>query len=325
MEERSFRIAKALVIAMNSFAALTLMAPAKLNLSLDITSRREDGYHELETVMQTVDICDRVTVSLSMENGGGIFLRCPGFPELEGDGNIACKAARAFFKAANINIDMLRVDILIRKHIPFGAGMGGGSADGAAVLVGLNRLCNTSFTIQRLCEIGVLVGADIPFCIMGGTALAKGIGEILTPLSPFPDCRFVVVKPSVSISTAAAYMAADNGGIKKRPQTLKLLEAIKKGDIKNAANSFSNVFEQVTPPVQYTEISKAKSVLSAYGAINPTMTGSGSAVFGLFPDIQGANDCYFSLCDEGMKGVYICEPVKSGPWFCDEVDILFEE
>lgn len=307
-----------------AFATMKVAAPAKLNLSLDVTNRLENGYHELETVMQAVDICDEVTVSLSffMENAmttsfepAKITCHCPRFPELDGEGNIAYKAARSFLDAADINKSCIGVEIIIRKQIPFGAGMGGGSADAAATLIALNHLCKTNLSLEALCEIGVTLGADVPFCIIGGTCLARGIGEKLTQIKSFPACFFVVAKPSAFISTKAAYAALDNsdGKIINHPNTTALLEAINNEQPVKASDFFLNVFEQVT---DNKEIEGVKKALKQHGGLNPTMTGSGSAVFALFEEESAARDCYFSLCNlsSGSAGsVYICSPIDCGP------------
>lgn len=282
--------------------AVRLLAPAKLNLSLDIVGRRPDGYHEMQMVMQTIDLCDRV--ELSLRDSGEIRLQCSN-AHLPQDGrNIAVKAAKAFFTRTGLSSGL---EIKLCKQIPSGAGMGGGSADGAAVLWGLNRLFANPLSLRELADVGAEVGADIPFCLIGGTALVEGIGERITPLSPLSDCFFVVIKPAFSINTAKAFAAFDRQTPEMRPDTQSLLQALDGRDLQKLSDSFCNVFEAMLPDA----IQPYKDQLIRAGALGALMTGSGSAVFGLFAEEQPAADCVAAFRKSGMRA-WLCRPVPTG-------------
>lgn len=287
---------------------MLLFAPAKLNLALDIVGRRSDGYHFVDMVMQTIDLYDEVELGLT---GGGINVECGELPLPEGEGNTAYKAARLFFEYVGVKRG---VDVNITKRIPAGAGLAGGSADAAAVLVGLNALLGVGLTVGQLCEIGVKVGADVPFAILGGTSISGGIGEKLTPLPALKGCCFVVVKPSVSVSTAAAYKAWDE----KRPKGEKgiegVVEAVKEGDVRALSSSVFNVFEEV---LQLCEVKNAKKALLENGALGAAMSGSGSAVFGIFEDKREAERTAGTLKGR-FEQVFLCTPVGKGAFIAKE-------
>lgn len=279
---------------------LIVPAPAKLNLSLDVVGTREDGYHLLEMIMQTIDLYD----TLELQAAGAITLACdlPGLPCDER--NLAVQAAKAFFEETGLSSG---VEIRLKKRIPHGAGMGGGSADAAAVLKGLNQLFGAGLSLQQLCKIGLRLGADVPFCLTGGTVLACGVGEILTPLPPLPACTLLVAKPDEGISTPAAYRAYDACTDVVHPDTTKLVELLKTQNLAEFSARMGNVLEEaVTMP----EIGRIRETMLASGALGSRMTGSGSAVFGVFDSEDKARCCEEILRKE-FSQVYLCHPCKN--------------
>lgn len=287
---------------------MLLFAPAKLNLALDIAGRREDGYHFVNMVMQTIDLYDEVELALTDR---GIEVECFGMELPCGEDNTAFRAAGLFFERVGADCG---AKISIKKKIPAGAGLAGGSADAAAVLVGLNAIMKAGLTAQQLCEIGVKVGADVPFSILGGTRLSGGIGEVLTQLPALTGCSFVVVKPEISVSTAAAYKAWDE----KKPESEKgiegVVEAVKRGDVRALSSSVFNVFEEV---LELSEVKRAKEALLTLGALGAVMSGSGSAVFGIFEDKNEAEGAADMLKDK-FSEVFLCAPVEKGAFIAKE-------
>ena len=253
-------------------------AYAKINISLDVTARRDDGYHDMAMVMQTVSLCD--DVRLGFTDGSRIFARTnlPFIPSDER--NLAVRAAKKFFEAAGESERGLC--IRIDKRIPVGAGMAGGSTDAAAVLRGLNRAFGNRFGVERLEELGAEVGSDVAFCVRGGTQLAEGRGERLTALRNAPRLYAAVCKPDFPISTPALFQRSDCVSLTDRPNTAAMLAALEAGDAAALCAKVKNVFEQVLPDGQRTRIEDIKRALLASGAECAAMTGSGSAVFGLF-------------------------------------------
>lgn len=283
---------------------MVVAAPAKLNLSLDIVGRREDGYHLLQTVMQSVSIYDIVTLEECREEG--ITLSCPALSGLPVEKNIAYRAADAFFCATGLTP---RLKITVDKQIPWGAGLGGGSADGAGVLWGLRRMYRPEMPLETLCEIGLSVGADVPFCLLGGTALAEGIGEVLSPLPLFLSCYFVVVKPPMGIETAKAYAAYDGLEVVKHPDTQGLINAIRQGNPTQAASLFFNVLQAVTNVPEWPVLCR---IAKETGGTQPVMTGSGSAFFSLHTDPVAAEACCAQIKAAGIQA-FVCTPVAHGP------------
>ena len=255
----------------------TIPAYAKLNLTLDILGKRPDGYHELRMVMQTVSLCDDVTVTLT--DGTGVVCRVAGAELPCDERNLAVKAANAFCEALGYHGG---IDIALTKRIPSEAGMAGGSADAAAVLCVLRDLIAPTLTDERLETIGARVGSDVPFCVRGGTQLAEGRGERLTVLKNAPRLYAAVCKPDFPISTPALFQRSDRVALTDRPDTAALLAALEAGDAAALCASVKNVFEQVLPDGQRTRIEDIKHALLVHGAECAAMTGSGSAVFGLF-------------------------------------------
>lgn len=251
----------------------TINACAKLNLYLDITGRREDGYHLLETVMQSVSLSDIVT--LSVTEGEGISVSCDNPLIPCGEENIAYRAAERYLAAAGLT---KRVEIEIQKRIPSGAGMGGGSADAAAVLAGLDRLLGSPVKERELYKIAADIGADVPFCLAGGTRLCRGIGEEMSPAEEPSDCCFLVVMPDFTCPTRAAYAKYDEAPVPAKNGLSEFAEALSDGGF---AKKMYNVFERLYDDPRIEEI---KSKLTAAGAEGAMLTGSGAAVFGIFND-----------------------------------------
>ncbi len=258
--------------------ALTIPAYAKLNLTLDILGKRADGYHELRTVMQTVSLCDEVTVTLG---GSGVSCRVTGAALPCDERNLAVKAANIFLDAAGCSGG---VSIALVKRIPSEAGMAGGSADAAAVLRALRMLLAPTLTDSELERLGARVGSDVPFCVRGGTQLAEGRGERLTALKSAPRLYATVCKPGFPISTPALFARTDEVTFTGHPDTGAVLAAIENGDADVLCAKVCNVFEQVLDAPQRARIDEIKRSLLARGAEAAAMTGSGSAVFGLFKD-----------------------------------------
>lgn len=255
-------------------------AYAKLNISLDVTERREDGYHDMLMVMQTVSLCDEITVTL---DGGGRVRARSNLRFIPGDErNLAVKAALCFLEeTGHAGQGML---IEINKRIPVGAGMGGGSSDAAAVLRALNRLYGDPLDRGQLRRLSERIGSDVPFCVYGGTALASGRGEKLEALPDMLDCRFIICKPEFSISTPELFRKLDEIKLRCHPDTTGLVEAIRQGQLAQICRRMYNVFEDVDDRRMRT-VADIKSILLDHGALGAVMTGTGSAVFGVFePD-----------------------------------------
>ena len=275
---------------------VTVHAPAKINLTLDIVGTREDGYHLLESIFQSVSIYDTVVA----EKAESITLDAPAC-DCPVEKNTAYKAAVAFFKATGIEGG---VHLTLHKRIPTQAGMGGGSADAAGVLVALDALYETHLSKERLCEIGLTVGADVPFCVMGGTAFVTGIGEGLQPLPPLPDCYIVVAQPHQGISTKEAYAAVDTAQILARPDHAAAIAALEAGDLAGVCRQAINVFESATDLKGVQDIRRR---MQEYNPLCSQMTGSGSCVFAIFDDRLAAMDCQMDLQQE-YDTAFVCRP-----------------
>lgn len=268
--------------------SITLPAYAKLNLTLDILRRRDDGYHDLRMVMQSVSLHDDVTVTLTGDRA--VVCRCGDIPGDES--NLAVKAARAFFSETGLTPRGLDIDI--EKRIPAQAGMAGGSTDGAAVLRALRALLRPEMSGAELERIGATVGSDVPYCVRGGTALAEGRGEKLTTLPAAPAFRAVLCKPNFAISTPMLFSRVRIEALSARPDTAGMLAALRAGDVNGVASRVRNVFEAVLPE-ECSEVFAIKSRLLALGADASAMTGSGPTVFGLFRDEAAAKAAFAAL------------------------------
>ncbi len=284
---------------------MTILAPAKINLYLNVTGKRPDGYHNIESVMQSVSLFDRLTITkYEADEGRSVRLIMEGI-SIAGDPeqNLICRAASAFFAAAEI--DTYDILVYLEKNIPTEAGLGGGSADAAATIVALDRLYETGYSKKQLCEIGVKLGADVPFCIMGGTIKTEGIGEIMTPLSPMPPCHILLAKADGGkVSTAEAYRRIDAIGEGAEVAFSAHLDALASGALSAVAGTLYNKFELVTP-AETGSAALVKAMLSL-GALGARMSGSGAAVFGLFEAKEAAEDAMSRLPDDIFKT--ICEP-----------------
>ena len=281
----------------------TVRAAAKINLFLDITGRRNDGYHIVNMIMQSVSLYDEVTVTVE-KGDGEINVSCT-------DENIPCDETNTAYKAVKeflgyAQLDPMNVWVKIKKRIPSQAGMAGGSTDAAAVLVALDKILDTEFSQDELAEIAENIGADVPFCIYGGTMTANGIGTILTPLPEMPECYIVVVKPDIKISTKEAYERSDSIGYEQSRSIEPMINAICNGNIGAVGKALYNKFEEV---VEVPEIDEIKSCMETYGAEGALMTGSGSAIFGIFEEKSDADDCTDYL-ERHFENVWLVEPVS---------------
>lgn len=280
-------------------------AYAKLNLSLDVLGAMPDGYHEMRMVMQTVSLYDDVHIALT-DSGGRSVRSNYGFLPRDGR-NIALKAADAFCAAAGL--PELGMEITLRKRIPVGAGLAGGSTNAAAVLRALDRLLGTRFSRAELEALGGTLGSDVPFCIAGGTQLAAGRGDKLTDLAAFPRCGVVICMPRFSIKTPELFARIDDRRSRVRPDTDGLIAAAAAGDLRGAARRMYNVFEDVLPPQRGREILSIKQRLLDAGALGAVMTGTGSAVFGIFPTAAAAKPAAAAL-RESYRAVFTAGPME---------------
>lgn len=278
-------------------------AYAKLNLTLDVLGKREDGYHDLQTVMQAISIRDDVEIDVGTGKPWELSCTMEGIPT--DSRNLAWKAAEVYCNA--LNVDAEGIAIRITKRIPSGAGMGGGSADAAAVLRALNRHFGDRLSILALAELGAEVGSDVPFCVLGGTAMAEGRGERLRKLPDMPDCVFVVCKPDFSVSTPELYQKIDSVAIPARPDNRAMESALIAGDLDKVAENVYNVFDPVVT-AEHLELNYIKSIFNSYGAICQQMTGSGSAVFAIVKEFEYAA-VICSMLKENYPQVFIAKPV----------------
>lgn len=278
-------------------------AYAKINLTLDVLGRREDGYHDLKSVMQTISIRD--DIELEVGTGKPWSLTCDKEEIPQNETNLAWKAARLYCELTGK--DPQGLSIRITKRIPVEAGMGGGSADAAAVLRALNRHFDYPLSLYALAELGAQVGSDVPFCVVGGTCLVEGRGERLRKLPDLPETMFVVCKPDFSVSTPALYQKLDETVIARRPDHTAMEAAIAKGDMEQIAQNICNVFEPVVT-AEHLELNYIKSIMNSYGVTGYAMTGSGSAVFGIAASFEyAAVAC--SMLKENYPQVFIAKSV----------------
>ena len=284
---------------------MELSANAKINLTLDILRKREDGYHDLQMVMQAVTLADTLTVVPARGVEGQALSDLHFLPT--GGKNLAQVAAAAFRQATGLGGE---VDVSIQKHVPVCAGLAGGSADAAAVLSAMNRLTGAGLSPTELAKIGEQVGSDVPFCVLGGTALAESRGEVLTPLAPLPPCHIVICKPPFSISTPQLFGRVKVKKIVRRPDTAGVIAALEAGDLTGVARRMYNVFEDVLEPRRLSEINSIKAALIDFGALGASMSGSGPSVFGLFDQKNRAQEALERL-KKGYRGVFLCGP--AGP------------
>ena len=282
--------------------SIRLKARAKINLGLDVLGKREDGYHEVRMVMQTIGIYDRLILTKIPEEEIRITSNLAFLPVNEN--NLIYKAIKLlkeeYHFPGGVSVDL-------NKFIPVAAGMAGGSTDAASTMFGVNRLFGLNLSMGKMMELGVRLGADVPYCVMRGTALAEGIGEKLTRITPVPHMWILIAKPQINVSTRLVYQQLDMGGIQKHPDIDGIIRAIEAQDVVRIAQSMGNVLENVTVPL-YPVIETIKQDMLSHGAINAMMSGSGPTVFGIFPDEQTTLACQAFLKKKGdARQVYITE------------------
>ena len=274
---------------MGSNNDISLKALAKINLGLDVVRRREDGYHEVRMIMQTIQLYDRLEIKRTQEPGIQIQTNLSFLPVNEN--NLIYKAAKLLMDEFSITDG---VSVKLDKRIPVAAGMAGGSTDAAAMLIGVNRLFSLGLTKRQLMERGVQIGADVPYCIMRGTALAEGIGEALSPLPPMVKCPVLIAKPSISVSTKFVYQNLKLDDTTIHPDIDRLIDDIKAKNLHDIAAHMGNVLETVTIP-NYPVIDEIKKHMLSNGAVGAMMSGSGPTVFGLFDDEDTAKKAYKAM------------------------------
>lgn len=278
---------------------ISLKALAKINLGLDVLGKREDGYHEVRMVMQTIHLYDRVEIKKTRSPHIHVETNLYYLPVNED--NLVYRAAKLMKDEFQIKEG---VRIVLQKFIPVAAGLAGGSSDAAAVLVGMNRIFNLGLKQNKLMELGLKIGADVPFCIMRGTALAEGIGEKLTALPPMPKCPVLIAKPAISVSTKAVYEGLKLYDDMEHPDIDSVIDGIQQKDLKEVASHMGNILETVTIPM-YPVIEDIKKLMLENGALNAMMSGSGPTVFGLFPNEKEIRRAYEALKQSGLaKNVY---------------------
>ena len=279
---------------------ISLKALAKINLGLDVLRKREDGYHEVCMVMQTIHLYDRLCIKKTKSKEIAIQTNLSFLPTNEN--NLVYRAAKLLIDEFHITDG---ISVTLEKHIPVAAGMAGGSTDAAAVLYGLNRMFDLGLSKQQLKERGVKIGADVPYCLMRGTALAEGIGEKLTKLPPMVKCPVLVAKPQISVSTKFVYEHLKLDETLVHPDMQKLIDDIKEKDLKKIASHMGNVLESVTVPA-YPVIAEIKDHMMEHGALQSMMSGSGPTVFGLFDKEETAQEAYESMKASGLaKQVFL--------------------
>ncbi len=280
-----------------------IKAYAKINLGLDVVKRLPNGYHQVKMILQTVDIFDSLTLE---RTGSGITLTTDSSELSVGRDNLICRAAELMREKYHFTEG---IHIHLEKKIPIAAGMAGGSTDAAAAMKGISRLLGLDAPLPQLMEYGVAIGADVPFCIMGGTALADGIGDILTALPPAPDCVLLIAKPDISVSTRYVYEHLDAAGLKFHPDIDGMRAAIETGSLQGILDRMGNVLETVTIPA-HPVIDTIKRRMRELGAVNSLMSGSGPTVFGIFLDEQAAKLAGEQLQAESLaKQIFVTNPI----------------
>ena len=284
---------------------MRLKALAKINLGLDVLRRKEDGYHEVKMIMQTIHLHDQIHIRKIEEDEIKIRTNLYYLPNNEN--NLAYKAAKMLKDEFHLPGG---VSIHLKKVIPVAAGMAGGSSDAAAVLFGMNKMYGLKLSMQELMDRGVKLGADVPYCIMRGTALAEGIGEKLTKLPAMPKCHILIAKPPINVSTKFVYenLHANDMKPEDHPDVDIQIEALKEGNLEKLVANMGNVLERVTVP-EYPVINKLKQIMVDCGALGSMMSGSGPTVFGIFTDYTKAKDAYQKIQKSGLsKQIYLTEP-----------------
>ena len=279
---------------------IKLKARAKINLGLDVVRKREDGYHEVRMIMQMINLYDKITMRRITESEIRVTTNLPYLPVNED--NLVYRAAKLLMDEFQVTEG---VEIELQKYIPVAAGMAGGSSDAAAVMVGINRIFHLGLTKKQLMERGVKIGADVPFCIMRGTALAEGIGEVLTPLPAMPHCSLVIAKPKIHVSTKFVYGNLKANELKEHPDIDGQVQALREGSLEQLVAKMGNVLETVTVPA-YPVIDEIKRTMLKNDAMGAMMSGSGPTVFGIFEREERAQEVCRLLKKEGAaKQIYL--------------------
>lgn len=295
---------------------VTLQAYAKINLGLDVLRKREDGYHEVKMIMQNISLCDTLVLRKIPE---GIWLHSEGDnnPDVPmDDNNLIYKAIQMLKEEFRIQTG---VEAILTKRIPVAAGMAGGSTDGAAAFKAMNQLFSLGLTEEELCKRAVQLGADIPYCIMGGTAVSEGIGEILTPLQNIPDCYILIAKPPINVSTAFVYKNLRVQELSVHPDIDGMIQAIRQEDLSGIIARLGNVLETVTIP-NYPVIDTIKKEMIEAGAEGALMSGSGPTVFGIFTDEQKVMEAEKRIREKELSNqVYITKPIQNK----DELSLMY--
>lgn len=285
---------------------MRLQAFAKINLGLDVLGKREDGYHEVRMIMQTIRMYDQLDMRKSVEPGIHLTTNKKYIPVDEN--NLVWRAAKLMMDTCGI---MEGVSIHLHKVIPVAAGMAGGSSDAAATLVGMNRLFHCGLSKEKLMELGVQIGADVPYCVLRGTALAEGIGEKLTVLPPMPDCWILIGKPGISVSTKYVYTTLDLNTDTVHPDIDGMKKALEDGNLYGITERMGNVLQDVTIPA-YPEVEKIKEQMKTLGAVNAMMSGSGPTVFGIFDNEEKAQEACQKLRESGScQQVFLTVPFNN--------------
>ena len=285
---------------------MRLQAFAKINLGLDVLGKREDGYHEVRMIMQTIRMYDQLDMRKSVEPGIHLTTNKKYIPVDEN--NLVWRAAKLMMDTCGI---IEGVSIHLHKVIPVAAGMAGGSSDAAATLVGMNRLFHCGLSKEKLMELGVQIGADVPYCVLRGTALAEGIGEKLTVLPPMPDCWILIGKPGISVSTKYVYTTLDLNTDTVHPDIDGMKKALEDGNLYGITERMGNVLQDVTIPA-YPEVERIKEQMKTLGAVNAMMSGSGPTVFGIFDNEEKAQEACQKLRESGsFQQVFLTVPFNN--------------
>lgn len=286
--------------------SISVSAPAKINLSLDILGKRNDGYHDVKMVMQAVSLCDTIKVKIDKDGSSEIYVSCDDPLVPADDKNIVYKATNVFYERLGIKDTDTYIEI--EKKIPMQAGLAGGSTDAAAVILALNFLFDTNLKTDDMADIASYVGSDVPFCLYGGTMIASGRGTILKKTVSLPKCSIVIVKPDVSVSTKEAYDRCDSRMYKQFVYSDEVIKKICERNLRGVCDLLYNEFEEV---MQIEEINNIKKSFIKNKALGSSMTGSGSAVYGIFLNEKKAKNCIEKMKDE-YENIYLCEPLKDG-------------
>lgn len=288
--------------------SIYLNAYAKINLGLDVIGKRPDGYHEVRMIMQNIRLYDRISIHATNSPKIKLETNLPYVPTNKN--NIVYKAAKLLINKYQIKSGLY---INLNKKIPVSAGLAGGSTDAAATLFGMNQLFNLNLSLEELMDLGVTLGADVPYCLMGGTALSEGIGEKLSKLPNFPMCHILIVKPNINVSTQKVYQNFKLSEVSSHPDIDSIIKGLKEKNLGETVKHFANVLENVTSK-KHPEIKVIKGKMMDQGALNAIMSGSGPTVFGIFDDLKKAKDAfyYFKVLNFGYQ-VFLTKPRQTNP------------